>query len=71
VGRHDDNGFDGMVNADIKQIYDNWRLWHRKFVAKGPPRHSRPSGGVNRCACDDRAAVCKGLFKHILTGKGY
>lgn len=72
IGRHDDNGFDGMdLIEDIRVIYDNYAFETQILAAS--IRH-----GVHVLQCAKIGAdvmtappaVIKGLFKHILTDKG-
>jgi transaldolase len=72
VGRHDDNGFDGMdLIADIRLIYDNYA--YETQILAASIRH-----GVHVLQCAKIGAdvmtappaVIKGLFKHVLTEKG-
>lgn len=72
VGRHDDNGFDGMsLIEDIRIIYDNYAFDTEILVAS--VRHGIHVLEAARIGADVMTAppaVIKGLFKHILTDKG-
>ncbi|PNU05060.1 fructose-6-phosphate aldolase [Novosphingobium guangzhouense] len=72
VGRHDDNGFDGMgLISDIRLIYDNYNFATEILVAS--VRHSVHVLEAARIGADVMTAppaVIKGLFKHVLTEKG-
>ena len=72
VGRHDDNGFDGMqLIADIRLIYDNYAYETEILVAS--VRHGIHVLEAAKIGADVMTAppsVIKGLFKHILTEKG-
>lgn len=72
VGRHDDNGFDGMdLIRDIRLIYDNYDFRTEILVAS--VRHGIHVLEAARIGADVMTAppaVIKGLFKHVLTEKG-
>jgi transaldolase len=72
VGRHDDNGFDGMqLISDIRLIYDNYAFDTEILVAS--IRHSvhvLEAAKIGADVITAPPAVIKGLFKHILTEKG-
>ena len=72
VGRHDDNGFDGMqLIGDIKLIYDNYDFKTEILVAS--VRHGIHVLQAAQIGADVMTAppsVIKGLSKHILTEKG-
>jgi len=72
VGRHDDNGFDGMdLIRDIRLIYDNYAFATEILVAS--VRHGIHVLEGARIGADVMTAppaVIKGLFKHVLTDKG-
>ena len=72
VGRHDDNGFDGMeLIADIRRIYDNYDFGTEILVASiRNPVHVLKSALIGADVATMPPAVIKGLFKHILTDKG-
>jgi transaldolase len=72
VGRHDDNGFDGMqLISDIRLIYDNYGFATEILVAS--VRHGVHVLEAAKIGADVMTAppsVIKGLFKHVLTDKG-
>ena len=72
VGRHDDNGFDGMdLIRDIRLIYDNYLYDTEILVAS--VRHTTHVLESARIGADVMTAppkVILGLFKHVLTDKG-
>ncbi len=72
VGRHDDNGFDGMdLIRDIRLIYDNYAFDTQILVAS--VRHSGHVLEAARIGADVMTAppkVIKALANHILTDKG-
>lgn len=72
VGRHDDNGFDGMgLISDIRLIFDNYAFETEILVAS--VRHGVHVLEAARIGADVMTAppaVIKGLFKHVLTEKG-
>ena len=72
VGRHDDNGFDGMeLIADIRLIYDNYD--YRTEILVASVRHGIHVLNAARIGADVMTAppaVIKGLVKHVLTDKG-
>ncbi|MEQ8312106.1 MAG: fructose-6-phosphate aldolase [Sphingopyxis sp.] len=72
VGRHDDNGFDGMqLIGDIKLIYENYGFKTEILVAS--VRHGIHVLQAAQIGADVMTAppsVIKGLFKHVLTEKG-
>lgn len=72
VGRHDDNGFDGMaLISDIRLIYDNYGFATEILVAS--VRHGIHVLEAARIGADvitAPPAVIKGLFRHVLTDKG-
>ncbi len=72
VGRHDDNGWDGMdLIADIRLIYDNYNFATEILVAS--VRHGIHVLEAARIGADVMTAppaVIKGLVKHVLTDKG-
>ena len=72
VGRHDDNGFDGMeLIGDIRLIYDNYLFDTEILVASvRHPTHVLQSAKIGADVATMPAAVIKGLFKHVLTDKG-
>lgn len=72
VGRHDDNGFDGMdLIRDIRLIYDNFAFATEILVAS--VRHGNHVLEAARIGADVMTAppaVIRGLVKHVLTDKG-
>lgn len=72
VGRHDDNGFDGMdLIDDIRTIYDNYAFETEILVASiRNPIHVLQSAKIGADVATMPPAIIKGLFKHILTDKG-
>jgi transaldolase len=72
VGRHDDNGFDGMeLIEDIRLIYDNYLYETEILVAS--VRHVTHVLESARIGADVMTAppkVIKALFNHVLTDKG-
>jgi transaldolase len=72
VGRHDDNGFDGMqLIADIRLIYDNYGFETEILVAS--VRHGIHVLEAAKIGADVMTAppsVIKALFNHVLTDKG-
>lgn len=72
VGRHDDNGFDGMdLIRDIRLIYDNYLFDTEILVAS--VRHATHVLESARIGADVMTAppkVIKGLANHVLTDKG-
>jgi transaldolase len=72
VGRHDDNGFDGMdLIRDIRLIYDNYAFATEILVAS--VRHANHVLEAARIGADVMTAppaVIRSLFKHVLTDKG-
>jgi transaldolase len=72
VGRHDDNGFDGIdLISDIRQIYDNYDFGTEILVASvRHPIHVLQSAKIGADVMTAPPAVIKSLFKHVLTDKG-
>jgi len=72
VGRHDDNGFDGMnLIEDIRLIYDNYGYETEILVASiRHGMHILESAKIGADVITAPPAVIKGLFKHVLTDKG-
>ncbi|NKJ41372.1 MULTISPECIES: fructose-6-phosphate aldolase [unclassified Novosphingobium] len=72
VGRHDDNGFDGMdLIRDIRLIYDNYNFETEILVASVRHGiHVLESARIGADVITAPPAVIKGLFKHVLTEKG-
>lgn len=72
VGRHDDNGFNGMeLIEDIRLIYDNYGFETEILVAS--VRHVTHVLESARIGADVMTAppkVIKQLFNHVLTDKG-
>ncbi|MFM7404424.1 MAG: fructose-6-phosphate aldolase [Erythrobacter sp.] len=72
VGRHDDNGFDGMdLIEDIRLIYDNYDFATEILVAS--VRHTTHVLQAAKIGADVMTAppkVIRDLFKHVLTDKG-
>ncbi|SMQ59485.1 transaldolase [Altererythrobacter xiamenensis] len=72
VGRHDDNGFDGMeLIADINLIYSNYGFETEILVAS--VRHVTHVLQAAKIGADVMTAppkVIKQLFNHVLTDKG-
>lgn len=72
VGRHDDNGFDGMqLIADIRLIYDNYDYATEILVAS--VRHGIHVMEAAKIGADVMTAppsVIRGLVTHVLTDKG-
>ena len=72
VGRHDDNGFDGMsLIADIRLIYDNYDFATEILVASvRHPIHVLESARIGADVMTAPPAVIRALFNHVLTDKG-
>ncbi|PZU60189.1 MAG: fructose-6-phosphate aldolase [Sphingobium sp.] len=72
VGRHDDNGFDGMkLIEDIRLIYDNYDFATEILVASvRHPVHVLESAKIGADVMTAPPAVIKALFNHVLTDKG-
>ena len=72
VGRHDDNGFDGMaLIEDIRLIYDNYGYDTEILVASiRHGIHILESARIGADVITAPPSVIKGLFKHVLTDKG-
>ena len=73
VGRHDDNGFDGMdLIRDIRLIYDNYAFGTEILVASMSATASMcwKAAKIGADVITAPPAVIKGLFKHVLTEKG-
>ena len=72
VGRHDDNGFDGMqLIEDIRLIYDNYAFDTEILVASvRHPIHVLDSAKIGADVMTAPPAVIKMLSKHVLTDKG-
>ena len=71
VGRHDDNGFDGMaLISDIRLIYDNYDFATEILVASvRHPVHVLESARIGADVMTAPPAVIKSLFNHVLTEK--
>jgi transaldolase len=72
VGRHDDNGFDGMeLIRDIRLIYDNYAFATEILVASVRHGiHVLEAAKIGADVMTAPPAVIRGLFKHVLTEKG-
>lgn len=72
VGRHDDNGFDGMdLIEDIRLIYDNYGYDTEILVASiRHTTHVLESAKIGADVITAPPKVILGLFKHVLTDKG-
>ena len=72
VGRHDDNGFDGMkLIEDIRLIYDNYGFDTEILVASvRHPIHVLESAKIGADVMTAPPSVIKALFNHVLTDKG-
>ncbi|BAI97510.1 putative transaldolase [Sphingobium sp. TA15] len=72
VGRHDDNGFDGMkLIEDIRLIYDNYAFATEILVASvRHPIHVLESAKIGADVMTAPPSVIKALFNHVLTEKG-
>ena len=72
VGRHDDNGFDGMdLIRDIRQIYDNYAFETEILVASvRHVNHVLESALIGADVATMPPKVIHDLFKHVLTDKG-
>jgi transaldolase len=72
IGRHDDNGFDGMeLISDIRLIYDNYAYETQILAASiRHPVHVLESARIGADVATMPPAVIRGLFKHVLTDKG-
>ena len=72
VGRHDDNGFDGMkLIDDIRLIYDNYAYDTEILVASiRHPIHVLESARIGADVVTMPPNVIRGLFKHVLTEQG-
>ena len=72
VGRHDDNGFDGMALIDdIRLIYDNYAFETEILVAS--VRHTNHVLEAAKIGADVMTAppkVIRDLVKHVLTDRG-
>jgi transaldolase len=72
VGRHDDNGFDGMaLVSDIRLIFDNYSFGTEILVASvRHPIHVLEAAKIGADVATMPPAVIKSLFKHVLTEQG-
>jgi transaldolase len=72
VGRHDDNGFDGMaLIGDIRLIYDNYGFDTEILVASvRHPIHVLESARIGADVMTAPPSVIRMLSKHVLTDKG-
>lgn len=72
VGRHDDNGFDGMdLIEDIRLIYDNYDFATEILVASvRHTTHVLQAAKIGADVMTAPPAVIHALFKHVLTDKG-
>ena len=72
VGRHDDNGFDGMsLIEDIRLIYDNYGYDTEILVASiRHPIHILESARIGADVITAPPSVILSMFKHVLTDKG-
>ena len=72
VGRHDDNGFDGMqLISDIRLIYDNYDFQTQILVASiRHPIHVLESAKIGADVITAPPGVIRQLFKHPLTDRG-
>lgn len=72
VGRHDDNGFDGMdLIEDIRTIYDNYDFGTEILVASvRHPVHILQAAKIGADVMTAPPAVIRQLVKHPLTDKG-
>lgn len=72
VGRHDDNGMDGMdLIRDIRLIYDNYLFDTEILVASiRHTTHVLESARIGADVITAPPKVIHGLFKHVLTDKG-
>lgn len=72
VGRHDDNGFDGMkLIEDIRLIYDNYAFATEILVASvRNPIHVLESARIGADVMTAPPTVILSLFNHVLTDKG-
>jgi transaldolase len=72
VGRHDDNGLDGMeLIRDIRLIYDNYAFETQILVASiRHGIHVLESARIGADVATMPPAVIRGLFRHVLTEKG-
>ncbi len=72
VGRHDDNGLDGMqLISDIRLIYDNYDFATEILVASvRHGLHVLESAKIGADVMTAPPSVIRALFNHVLTDKG-
>ena len=73
IGRHDDNGFDGMeLIADIREVYDNYEAFKTEILAASirHPVHVLESARIGADVATMPPGVIRALVKHVLTDKG-
>ena len=72
IGRHDDNGFDGMdLIRDIRLIYDNYGYETELLAASiRHATHVLESARIGADVATMPPKVIKALFNHVLTDKG-
>lgn len=72
IGRHDDNGFDGMdLIRDIRLIYDNYGFGTEILAASiRHATHVLESARIGADVATMPPKVIKALFNHVLTEKG-
>ena len=73
IGRHDDNGFDGMeLIADIREVYDNFEAFKTEILAASirHPVHVLESARIGADVATMPPGVIRALVKHVLTDKG-
>ncbi|WP_260922481.1 fructose-6-phosphate aldolase [Novosphingobium sp. 9] len=72
IGRHDDNGFDGIqLIEDIRIIYDNYAYETQILAASvRHPIHLLQCAKIGADVATMPPSVIKNLFKHVLTEKG-
>ena len=72
IGRHDDNGFDGMdLIRDIRLIYDNYGYDTEILAASiRHATHVLESARIGADVATMPPKVIKALFNHVLTDKG-
>ena len=72
VGRHDDNGYDGMeLISDIRLIYDNYAFDTQILVASvRHVMHVYEAAKIGADVMTAPPAVIRALVKHVLTDKG-
>ena len=72
VGRHDDNGYDGMeLIRDIRLIYDNYAFETQILVASvRHVMHVYEAAKIGADVMTAPPAVIRALVKHVLTDRG-